>query len=86
VWNARKKRLEVIHKDTLCPTPQGKLGAQMELPMTRKEEFLRAVQLVDPRRPHDLPLAFGWALNLREKTIPRDIKIAARKFAIRVSG
>jgi hypothetical protein len=58
----------------------------MELPMTRKDEFLRAIQLVDLRHPHDLPLAFGWALNLREKSIPRDLKAAARKFAIRVSG
>jgi len=54
--------------------------------MTRKDEFLRAIQLVEPRRPYDLPLAFGWALNLREKTIPRDIKAAARKFAIRIAG
>jgi hypothetical protein len=54
--------------------------------MTRKDEFLRAIQLVDPLRQHDLPLAFGWALNVREKSIPRDLKAAARKFAIRISG
>ena len=53
--------------------------------MTRKDEFLRAIQVVDPRRPHDLPLAFGWALNLTEKTIPRDVRAAARKFAVRVA-
>ena len=52
--------------------------------MTRKDEFLRAIQLVDPRHRHDLPLAFGWALNLNEKAIPRDVKTAARKFAIRI--
>lgn len=54
--------------------------------MTRKDEFLRAVQLVDPRRPHDPRHAFGWALNLGEKDIPPDIKVAARKFITRLSG
>ncbi len=48
--------------------------------MNRKDEFLRAVQRVDPRRPHDLPLTFRWALNLREKNIPRDVQSAARNF------
>ncbi len=57
----------------------------MELPMTRKEEFLRAIQRVDPRRPHDLPLTFRWALNLSEKSIPRDINTAARKFILNIS-
>lgn len=57
----------------------------MELPMTRKDEFLRAIQRVDPRRPHNLPLAFRWALNLSERAIPRDVEVAARKFAIRVA-
>jgi hypothetical protein len=56
-----------------------------ELRLTRKEEFLRAIQCVDSRRPHNQALAFAWGLNVREKTIPRNIKVAARKFAIRVS-
>ncbi len=53
--------------------------------MTRKDNFLRAIQLVRPGRPHDLRLAFGWALNLNEKTIPPDIRAAARKFVVRLS-
>lgn len=52
----------------------------------KKDDFLRAIQLVHPRRPHDQRLAFGWALNLDEKTIPRDIRAAARKFVARLSG
>lgn len=53
--------------------------------MTRKDNFLRAIQLVRCRRPHDTRYAIGWALNLSEKTIPPDIKIAARKFVVRLS-
>lgn len=53
--------------------------------MTRKDNFLRAIQLVRSRHPHDTRLAFGWALNLSEKTIPSDVKMAARKFVVRLS-
>lgn len=53
--------------------------------MTRKDNFLRAIQLVRIRRPHDRRHAFGWALNLNERTIPPDIKAAARKFVVRLS-
>ena len=55
-----------------------------EYAMNRKEEFLRAVQLRDPRRTHNPRLAFGWALNLKHQSIPVDVKNAARRFAARV--
>ncbi|HEX3800757.1 MAG TPA: hypothetical protein VH413_18835 [Verrucomicrobiae bacterium] len=53
--------------------------------MSKKDQFLRAVQRVDPRSPHDLPLTFRWALNLRERAIPRDVESAAKKFITLVS-
>jgi hypothetical protein len=53
--------------------------------MKRKEEFLRALQQADPRRTHDLRLALGWALNLDERTIPADVKTAARHFMARMA-
>jgi hypothetical protein len=53
--------------------------------MKRKDNFLRAIQLVHSRRRHDRRLAFGWALNLTEEAIPPDIKSAARKFVVRLS-
>ena len=53
--------------------------------MSKKDRFLRAVQRVDPRHPHDLPLTFRWALNLRERTIPHNVESAARKFISHLS-
>ncbi len=53
--------------------------------MKRKDEFLRAIQLVRPRHGCDRQLAFGWALNLRGHTIPADVPRAARRFIIRIS-
>ena len=53
--------------------------------MKRKDEFLRAIQLVQPRHACDRRLAFGWALNLREQSIPPDIHRAARRFINRLS-
>lgn len=53
--------------------------------LKKKDNFLRAIQLVRPRRSHDQRLAFGWALNIDEKTIPPDIRAAARRFVARLS-
>jgi hypothetical protein len=53
--------------------------------MKRKDNFLRAIQLVRSRRSHDRRFAFGWALNLNEETIPPDVKLAARRFVIHLS-
>jgi hypothetical protein len=53
--------------------------------MKRKDEFLRAIQMVRHRHGCDRQLAFGWALNLRERSIPPDIHRAARRFIIRIS-
>jgi len=53
--------------------------------MKRKDEFLRAIQLVRPHRGGDRRFAFGWALNLREHSIPADVPRAARRFVIRIS-
>ena len=52
--------------------------------MNRKEEFLRAVQQRNPGRTNNPRLAFGWALNLKAKSIPVDMNNAARRFAARV--
>ena len=57
---------------------------KMESAMNRKEEFLRAVQQRNPRRTNNPRLAFGWALNLKNKSIPADVKSAARHFAAQV--
>jgi hypothetical protein len=56
-----------------------------KLMMKRKEEFLRAIQQGDPRRTHDLRLAVGWALNMDGRTIPPDVKAAARRFLARMT-
>lgn len=53
--------------------------------MTRKDKFLRALQQTEPTQRLDLPLAFRWALNLNEKSIPADLKEGAKKFAALVS-
>jgi hypothetical protein len=53
--------------------------------LKKKDDFLRAIQLIRPCGTHDQRLAFGWALNLDEKTIPSDIPAAARRFVARLS-
>jgi hypothetical protein len=53
--------------------------------MKRKDEFLRAIQMVRPLHGCDRQYAFGWALNLRERSIPADVPRAARRFIIRIS-
>jgi len=53
---------------------------------SRKEKFLRAIQLLEPAQRLDLPLAFRWALNLDEQSIPPDLLSAARNFALRISA
>jgi hypothetical protein len=54
--------------------------------MTRKDQFLRAIQLTPRRGTHDLPLAFGLALNLAEQSIPKDLPGEAEKFVVNVSS
>ena len=53
--------------------------------MTRKERFLRAIQRVNTRRHLDVTLTFRWALNLNEKSIPADMREAAKQFAAKIS-
>ena len=57
--------------------------------MKRKDEFLRAIQLVPARREGggvcDRRFVFGLALNVREGSIPADVPRAARRFVIRIS-
>ena len=49
-----------------------------------ERRILRAVQQRNPRRTNNPRLAFGWALNLKAKSIPVDVKGATRRFAARV--
>ncbi|MDB6020624.1 MAG: hypothetical protein JWQ04_481 [Pedosphaera sp.] len=53
--------------------------------MTRKDKFLRAIQIVEAGQRLDMPLTFRWALNLSEQGIPLDLHEAARRFALQVS-
>ena len=54
--------------------------------MTRKDEFLRAIQLEPFQGTYDLPLAFGLALNLAEKCVPPDLPFGAREFVDCISS
>jgi hypothetical protein len=53
--------------------------------MTKKEEFLRAIQRVHLHHAQEPALIFRWALNLKENAIQHDIQAAARKFVRRMS-